>query len=275
MPNCLNCGAALQGPFCGQCGQRVIPPYPTLREMAADAWHEFSGWDGRFVRTFRTLLHPGALTIDVMEGRRARYVSPLRLYLVASVFYFLVAAAIPNLRPPAAVQLPGAKRTIDLTRPVSAEDRALAQQQLDRAPWWARALMQPMLDDPARQRTRFLQTFPRALFALVPLFAAIVGLFYRRRPYSQHLIFSLHLSSAIFIVLALAHLANLSRSLAVLSGVATLAMAAVVVYALAAFRRVYREQWRFVVLKGAAIGIIYTVALSVATMITYVWTVLT
>jgi hypothetical protein len=24
--------------------------------MAADAWHEFRGWDGRFVRTFRRLL---------------------------------------------------------------------------------------------------------------------------------------------------------------------------------------------------------------------------
>ena len=56
MPTCLNCGAGLHGPFCGQCGQRVIPAYPTLREMAADAWHEFRGWDGRFVRTFRRLL---------------------------------------------------------------------------------------------------------------------------------------------------------------------------------------------------------------------------
>jgi hypothetical protein len=25
-------------------GQRVVPPYPSLREMAADAWREFSGW---------------------------------------------------------------------------------------------------------------------------------------------------------------------------------------------------------------------------------------
>ena len=83
MPNCLNCGAELHGPFCSGCGQRVVPPYPSLREMAGDAWHEFSGWDGRFARTLRMLIHPGVLTVEVLEGRRARYVSPLRLYLAA------------------------------------------------------------------------------------------------------------------------------------------------------------------------------------------------
>ena len=30
---CLNCGAALTGPFCAQCGQRNIPPYPSVREL--------------------------------------------------------------------------------------------------------------------------------------------------------------------------------------------------------------------------------------------------
>ena len=49
---CLNCGAELHGAFCSRCGQRVIPPYPTMRELVGDAWHELSGYDGRFMRTF-------------------------------------------------------------------------------------------------------------------------------------------------------------------------------------------------------------------------------
>jgi hypothetical protein len=140
MPNCLNCGAELHGPFCTDCGQRVVPPYPTLREMAGDAWQEFSGWDGRFARTLRMLIHPGALTLEVLEGRRARYVSPLRLYLVASIMFFLIAAAAPSLRKPQAVELSDGGKKIDLLQQLSPEERAIAQKQIDRAPSWARAV---------------------------------------------------------------------------------------------------------------------------------------
>jgi hypothetical protein len=96
-PACLNCGAALTGPFCAECGQRDIPPYPNVRELAVDAVAEFSGWDGRLASTLRALIErPGLLTHEFLEGRRVRYVSPLRLYLSASLVYFLVAAAAPN-----------------------------------------------------------------------------------------------------------------------------------------------------------------------------------
>jgi len=32
---CLNCGASLAGAFCGSCGQRDIPPYPSVRGIGA------------------------------------------------------------------------------------------------------------------------------------------------------------------------------------------------------------------------------------------------
>ena len=96
---CLNCGASLSGLFCASCGQRDLPPYPSVRELAVDAVSEFSGWDGRLASTLRALIQrPGKLTHEFLEGRRVRYISPLRLYLMASLVYFLIAAAAPNLR---------------------------------------------------------------------------------------------------------------------------------------------------------------------------------
>src|SRR5687767_329412 len=96
---CLNCGAPLSGVFCSRCGQRDIPPYPSVRELAVDVVTEFSGWDGRLALTLRELVRrPGMLTREFLEGRRARYISPLRLYLVSSLVYFLLAAAAPNVR---------------------------------------------------------------------------------------------------------------------------------------------------------------------------------
>jgi hypothetical protein len=91
---CENCGAVLGGPFCAQCGQRAIPPHPTVRELAGDAWNELVGWDGKFLRTVRLLvLRPGELTRSAIEGRRARFITPVRLYLICSVLYFVVSAA--------------------------------------------------------------------------------------------------------------------------------------------------------------------------------------
>jgi hypothetical protein len=42
-PACLNCGAPLAGPFCAECGQRDVPPYPSVRELVVDAFWELSG----------------------------------------------------------------------------------------------------------------------------------------------------------------------------------------------------------------------------------------
>src|SRR3954454_20659390 len=94
---CLNCGSSLTGPFCAECGQRAVPPHPTLRELGGEAFAELSGWDGKVAGTIRALIRkPGKLTVEFLEGRRARFVSPLRLYLTCSVMYFLAAASAPS-----------------------------------------------------------------------------------------------------------------------------------------------------------------------------------
>lgn len=77
---CANCGAELHGRFCHACGQKDLPAHLTVGEFAHDAIHELAHVDGKLFMTLRRLLgKPGALTLDVLEGRRARYASPLRL----------------------------------------------------------------------------------------------------------------------------------------------------------------------------------------------------
>jgi hypothetical protein len=155
---CLNCGEPLSGRFCSSCGQRAVPAYPTLRELVGDAWQELSGYDGRVARTFRHLLwRPGALTLEVLEGHRARYVSPVRVYLVASVLYFLIAAVSPNVidapRPKAASS---GDFNIDLRDPEKAvaqltpEERAEILARIERAPWWMRPVLRSTVLDPLR-----------------------------------------------------------------------------------------------------------------------------
>jgi hypothetical protein len=252
-----------------------------MRALVGDAWQELSGYDGRFVRTFRRLLrHPGALTVDVLEGYRARYVSPVRVYLVASVLYFLIAAAAPNLHQPPAPVLPRSNVTIDFANPeaatsqLSEEDRKQILEAVERAPGWLRPALRAALLDPAGFRRRFLENLPRLLFALVPAFAGIVSLFYRRRPFSQHLIFALHLHAVVFLAQSVREAANWAGRV-VLGAVEFAVVLFVIGYALAAFRRVYGERWRRILAKAAAIAVLYAFAGMMGMIAAIAWTTFT
>ena len=95
--NCLNCGTPLRGQYCGQCGQRASSRLISLWELTRDAFGDLFELDSRLWRTLLPLLrHPGQLTRDYLEGRRARYMPPFRMYLVLSVVFFVVAFFDPR-----------------------------------------------------------------------------------------------------------------------------------------------------------------------------------
>src|SRR4029450_3642367 len=56
MPNCANCGRALEGPYCSACGQKAVELHRPLRELLSQAFEEMLSVDARLVRTLRPLL---------------------------------------------------------------------------------------------------------------------------------------------------------------------------------------------------------------------------
>ena len=96
-PNCLNCGVELRGQYCGACGQRARGRLISLWELLQDAFGDLFEIDSRLWRTLiPMLIRPGRLTLDYLEGRRARYMPPFRMYLVLSVVFFVVAFFDPQ-----------------------------------------------------------------------------------------------------------------------------------------------------------------------------------
>lgn len=294
---CLNCGTPLRGPFCAGCGQRDVPPYPSVRELAIDAISEFSGWDGRLAQTLRTLIRrPGVLTREFLEGRRARYISPLRVYLTASLVYFVVAAAAPDVRlesgktlflglrvgatakddpnPLSRPQRVGASasRALETGNALTPAERAAALEDIARAP----ALMQPFLrravEDPDGFKRRILETMPRILFVLLPIFAGILALFYRGRKYPEHLYFAIHLHAFIFLALAVSELLKFTQSALLVGGASLIASIWIPIYATLAFRRVYGGSLARTLVKEVAIAAIYAcvAAMGFITMIYWV-----
>jgi len=97
MPECLNCGAHLRGQYCGSCGQRARSRLISLWELVRDAFGDLFELDSRLWRTLVPLvIRPGLLTYDYLQGRRARYMPPFRMYLVLSLLFFLVAFFAPS-----------------------------------------------------------------------------------------------------------------------------------------------------------------------------------
>jgi hypothetical protein len=91
LTHCENCGAALQGHWCGQCGQAAVDYRRSFRHVIRDVLDSFLNWDSKFTVSVGLLIaRPWYLTNEFLRGRRVPYVHPLRLYLLASVVFFFV-----------------------------------------------------------------------------------------------------------------------------------------------------------------------------------------
>jgi hypothetical protein len=92
---CLNCQTIMQGPYCFQCGQHEKSSIRHFGVFVRDVIDDVFNLDSRAVRTIKPLLFsPGFLTTEYLSGRRMRYVPPLRLYVIASLMFFLLVGLI-------------------------------------------------------------------------------------------------------------------------------------------------------------------------------------
>lgn len=90
--HCLNCGHPLENyNFCPECGQKNIPRQLSMKVLIGDFLSNYFAFDSKLGRSIHHFfLRPGYLTKRFNEGKRVRYVHPLRLYLVISVFFFFL-----------------------------------------------------------------------------------------------------------------------------------------------------------------------------------------
>ncbi|MEY2438656.1 MAG: hypothetical protein QOI34_41 [Verrucomicrobiota bacterium] len=89
LSHCENCGAELAGRYCSQCGQPAIDYRRSFRHVIVDVLDSFLNWDSKFFATIGLLIaRPWQLTNEFIAGKRARYLHPLRLYLLASILFF-------------------------------------------------------------------------------------------------------------------------------------------------------------------------------------------
>jgi hypothetical protein len=94
---CLNCGAALNGGlYCAACGQPAHANRSLWALIEELLWNVFN-LDTKAWRTLpRLALRPGTLTRTYIDGKRARYLTPLATFLLCYFFMFLVFSLVPK-----------------------------------------------------------------------------------------------------------------------------------------------------------------------------------
>ena len=226
---CENCGNEVPERYCGACGQRLDPPLHSLWHFSQLAAEDLTHADSRLWRTLAALLfRPGLLTREFLGGRRARYLPPLRLYLVVSLAFFLVASLVHqrftvvqfdenNLRD-AKVARVDAPTDLTPLQPRSGEsaearaERVCANANYD-GPWAAtlqplfkRACHNSIIDNGRELQAQFLHNLARAMFIFLPLLAGLMMLMYwwPRHYYVEHLLLFVHNHAFVFLVAGVA-----------------------------------------------------------------------
>ena len=91
---CLNCATPLVGAHCHACGQ-AAHVHRTLGAIGHEIAHGVFHFEGKIWRTLPLLLwRPGELTRRYVHGERARFVSPLALFLFCVFATFAVYSSI-------------------------------------------------------------------------------------------------------------------------------------------------------------------------------------
>ena len=282
--SCANCGRSFAGRYCPDCGQEDQDIRRPFRELVREFLGDFLAFDARIWRTLVPLVtRPGLVTRETIEGRRARYTPPFRLYVFAGFVYFTVMALtgggpfapqITSDEGGTVISFRGAAIKTGLTTGDVAdrdEPGLTTGDVVDRD----EPGLTTRFDERASAAARDREAFARALigslsyghFLLMPIFALLLEGFYRRRFFAEHLIFSLHFHSFVLLpgaaLVAASVLIPGASSDAATQGIISAWTLVLVAYLFRSLRRVYGESRLRTGLKLVFLGLGYSVIVGI------------
>ena len=290
---CANCGAPLAGKYCSECGQRHHhQPVHHFWHFISEAAEDLTHADSRLWRTVVALLfRPGFLTREFLDGRRASYLPPVRLYLVLSVIFFLIVTLLPQplglhqevvtQRGSQIILTPlGSESATPMT---AARANGICADFRYDGPWASRLATRLHADcvkvvmGNGDFRESFLHSAGRAMFILLPLLALVMKALYRRPPhhYIEHLLFFVHDHAFLFLVLTVyAPLAAFAPA-ALHEIVHACLWAYIAFYFYVSMRRVYGQGWLLTGAKLAGLTCAYLVLGTLTIAVVSVYSLLT
>ncbi|MDQ6718788.1 MAG: DUF3667 domain-containing protein, partial [Gemmatimonadota bacterium] len=172
----------MTGSFCSQCGEKKFEKADySLRPVIEEAVGEFIHFDGRLLRTVKTLVRkPGELARAYFHGGRSRYTRPLTLFVMINLVFFIIQPHTSLLGYGYSnytnVRNSGGQRHIELIRAKLARTHEPAAEYAGR--------FNTVLQD--QKKSVLLFSVPFLAVAMLLLFAG------SGRTYAEHLVFAVH-----------------------------------------------------------------------------------
>ena len=272
---------ALKGNYCFSCGQNKKRVDKFFLALVAEAFEDIFSWNSRTLSTiFALIFKPGFLTREYFVGRRARYLPPLRLYIISSLLFFLYLSFQNTLNTDfnnAINTSPTSDSSLQLESNTDI-DEAIADIKLD---WLeesanknlretiqtqANKAQQALQDDPGQIAGAFLDIAPALMFILLPLFALLLKFVYitSGRYYAEHLVLALHNHSALFLVLLFSFMLDWVEELTNLTLGSTFVLFWIPVYMFLSLKRAFNEGTGTTILKFSILANSYLLLFSFA-----------
>ena len=294
---CRNCGRELPEAcnFCPGCGQdnhsHKQPVFHFLLESLENIFH----FDTKLFTTLRDLFkRPGLATLNYNNDKRARYVPPVRLYVFTSFLFFLLLSftkpdnisipepdikfnnsdSVESMKPeefltPEAIEL--LSNTNELKDNVV--DSLLRENKMEQNAF-NRSLIHYIhsdmsgLKEKEAYRGKLFKNISLSMFFLMPVFALLLTILFRKSKlfYTEHLVFSLHFHTVIFILLMI----WIGISFITDADLAWVMLSAIALYLVLALHQVHRQTWTRTIIKSLFIIFIYSICITASLVISAV-----
>lgn len=286
LPTCANCGYNFKDAdnYCPECGQKnheiKIPVKHFIEEFIEHTFH----LDSKIFKSIKLLVfYPGKLSVEFNEGKRIKYFTPLKLYILISIIFFFLL----NLQTPKPLNTNEKESnferaninfsfngisTNEIANLSEAQFDSLLQNRKIERTTYNNFMFNQLYKISNSSRVEFIHSLIKnisyMMFLLMPGFALLIYLFYKKKIqyYSESFIISVHFHSFIFLLFSVMILIGIQNT--ILFPVITIIM--IPVYHVLMLKNIFNQKIITAILKTLCIGILYLFLLAILISFTVV-----